>query len=68
MRRPQFIRKDPLGVVLVAAAWNYPYLIAVNSVVPAILAGMGRQLNIRGERARKWDQTRMYSLMFGKLG
>jgi acyl-CoA reductase-like NAD-dependent aldehyde dehydrogenase len=36
----QFIRKDPLGVVLVAAAWNYPYLIAVNSVVPAILAGM----------------------------
>ena len=34
-----FIRREPLGVVLVVPAWNYPYLIAVNSVVPAILAG-----------------------------
>ncbi len=34
-----FIRKVPLGVVLVIPAWNYPYLIAVNSVVPALLAG-----------------------------
>jgi acyl-CoA reductase-like NAD-dependent aldehyde dehydrogenase len=34
-----FIRKEPLGVVLVVPAWNYPYLIAVNSVVPALLAG-----------------------------
>eukprot|EP01136_Pigoraptor_vietnamica_P043456 Opistho-1_new@18884 len=35
----RFIRKDPLGVVLVIGAWNYPYLIAVNSIIPAILAG-----------------------------
>ena len=35
----RFIRKEALGVVLVIAAWNYPYLIAVNCVVPAILAG-----------------------------
>jgi acyl-CoA reductase-like NAD-dependent aldehyde dehydrogenase len=35
----RFIRREPLGVVLAVAAWNYPYLIAVNSVVPAILAG-----------------------------
>jgi acyl-CoA reductase-like NAD-dependent aldehyde dehydrogenase len=35
----RFIRREPLGVVLTIAAWNYPYLIAVNSVVPAILAG-----------------------------
>ncbi len=34
-----FIRKVPLGTVLVVPAWNYPYLIAVNSVVPALLAG-----------------------------
>ncbi len=27
------------GVVFTVAAWNYPYLIAVNSVVPAIMAG-----------------------------
>lgn len=33
------IRKVPLGTVLVVPAWNYPYLIAVNSVVPALLAG-----------------------------
>ncbi|MBV8221814.1 MAG: aldehyde dehydrogenase family protein, partial [Candidatus Eremiobacteraeota bacterium] len=35
----RFIRREPLGVVLAIAAWNYPYLIAVNSVVPALLAG-----------------------------
>jgi len=35
----RFIRREPLGVVLTVAAWNYPYLIAVNSVVPALLAG-----------------------------
>jgi acyl-CoA reductase-like NAD-dependent aldehyde dehydrogenase len=35
----RFLRREPLGVVLTVAAWNYPYLIAVNSVVPAILAG-----------------------------
>ncbi|MDH3671001.1 MAG: aldehyde dehydrogenase family protein [Gammaproteobacteria bacterium] len=35
----RFIRREPLGIVLTVAAWNYPYLIAVNSVVPAIMAG-----------------------------
>jgi len=35
----RFIRKAPVGVVLTIAPWNYPYLAAVNSVVPAILAG-----------------------------
>ncbi len=35
----RFIRREPLGVVLTIAAWNYPYLIAVNSIVPAIMAG-----------------------------
>ena len=35
----RFIRRDPLGVVLTIAPWNYPYLTAVNSVVPALLAG-----------------------------
>ena len=35
----RFIRREPLGVVLTIAAWNYPYLIAVNSVVPALIAG-----------------------------
>ncbi|MBM3783217.1 MAG: aldehyde dehydrogenase family protein [Acidobacteria bacterium] len=35
----RFIRKTPLGVVFTIAPWNYPYLTAVNSVVPAIVAG-----------------------------
>ena len=35
----RFIRKDPLGIVFVVAPWNYPYLTAVNSFVPALLAG-----------------------------
>ena len=28
----RFVRREPLGMVLTIAAWNYPYLIAVNSV------------------------------------
>jgi acyl-CoA reductase-like NAD-dependent aldehyde dehydrogenase len=35
----RFVRREPLGVVLTIAAWNYPYLIAVNSVIPALAAG-----------------------------
>ncbi len=35
----RIIRRQPLGVVLVLAPWNYPFLTAVNAVVPAILAG-----------------------------
>ncbi len=35
----RYIKRESLGVVLTVAAWNYPYLIAVNSIVPALLAG-----------------------------
>ncbi len=35
----RFMRRTPFGVVLVIAPWNYPYLTAVNSIVPALLAG-----------------------------
>ena len=34
-----FIRRRPLGVVFVIAPWNYPYLTAVNSIIPAMAAG-----------------------------
>ena len=40
--RPGFrrmIKRVPAGLVLVIAPWNYPYLTAVNSIVPALLAG-----------------------------
>lgn len=35
----RFIRKLPVGPVLILFAWNYPYLILVNSLIPALLAG-----------------------------
>ncbi|WP_456477138.1 aldehyde dehydrogenase family protein [Oceanithermus sp.] len=35
----RFIRREPLGTVLVLAPWNYPWLTSVNSVVPALVAG-----------------------------
>jgi acyl-CoA reductase-like NAD-dependent aldehyde dehydrogenase len=35
----RFVRFEPHGIVLDIPAWNYPLLIAVNVVVPAILAG-----------------------------
>jgi acyl-CoA reductase-like NAD-dependent aldehyde dehydrogenase len=33
------IKRVPLGVVVVVAPWNYPYLTAVNAVWPALIAG-----------------------------
>ncbi|KAK3174704.1 hypothetical protein OEA41_001950 [Lepraria neglecta] len=35
----RYIRKAPIGPVLILFAWNYPYLILVNSLIPALLAG-----------------------------
>ncbi|MCG8311721.1 MAG: aldehyde dehydrogenase family protein [Pseudomonadales bacterium] len=35
----RFIRREPVGTVLVIAPWNYPYLTAVNSIIPALMAG-----------------------------
>ncbi len=35
----RLIAREPLGLALVVAPWNYPYLTAVNTVVPALMAG-----------------------------
>ncbi|MEZ8142744.1 aldehyde dehydrogenase [Enterovibrio norvegicus FF-33] len=35
----RYIKRVPLGTVFVIAPWNYPYLTAVNAIVPALLAG-----------------------------
>ena len=35
----RYIRREALGVVLLLAPWNYPYLTAVNTLVPALAAG-----------------------------
>jgi acyl-CoA reductase-like NAD-dependent aldehyde dehydrogenase len=33
------IKRVPLGLVVAVAPWNYPYLTAVNAVLPALIAG-----------------------------
>jgi acyl-CoA reductase-like NAD-dependent aldehyde dehydrogenase len=45
----RYIERRPLGVVFVIAAWNYPYLIAVNSIVPALMAGNSVVLKHSGQ-------------------
>ena len=35
----RFIAREPWGVVFTIAPWNYPYLTAVNSIIPALMAG-----------------------------
>jgi acyl-CoA reductase-like NAD-dependent aldehyde dehydrogenase len=35
----RFIRREPVGTVLVLAPWNYPYLTSVNAIIPAIMSG-----------------------------
>ncbi len=33
------LAREPLGLVLVIAPWNYPYLTAINTILPALIAG-----------------------------
>jgi len=35
----RYIRRVPHGAVLVVAPWNYPYMTAINTVAPALIAG-----------------------------
>ncbi|WP_454783149.1 aldehyde dehydrogenase family protein [Legionella sp. WA2022007384] len=35
----RYIKREPLGLTFVIAPWNYPYLTAVNAIIPAIMAG-----------------------------
>jgi acyl-CoA reductase-like NAD-dependent aldehyde dehydrogenase len=35
----RYVKRVPLGVVFVIAPWNYPFLTAVNTIIPAIMAG-----------------------------
>jgi acyl-CoA reductase-like NAD-dependent aldehyde dehydrogenase len=37
----RYVQRDPLGLVFTIAPWNYPYLTAVNSIIPALIAGNG---------------------------
>ena len=35
----RMIKRVPHGVVLVVAPWNYPYMTAINTIAPALIAG-----------------------------
>ncbi len=35
----KYIERTPVGTVLIVAPWNYPYLTAINSLIPALLSG-----------------------------
>jgi acyl-CoA reductase-like NAD-dependent aldehyde dehydrogenase len=35
----RMIKREPLGLVFVVAPWNYPFMTAVNTVAPALIAG-----------------------------
>jgi len=37
--KKRFIKQVPLGIVFIIAPWNYPYLTAINSIIPALMAG-----------------------------
>ena len=52
----RYIAREPLGIVFTIAPWNYPFLTAVNSIIPALMAGNAvllkhaRQTLLVGER------------------
>ena len=50
---PRAWRASRSGVVFVIAPWNYPFLTAINTIVPALIAG-----NARGAEAREPDAAR----------
>ena len=35
----RYIKRVPHGVVFVVAPWNYPYMTAINTIAPALIAG-----------------------------
>jgi acyl-CoA reductase-like NAD-dependent aldehyde dehydrogenase len=70
----RMIKREPLGLVLVIAPWNYPYLTAVNSIVPALIAGnavilkMAAQTILAGDRfQRAMDKAGLPSGLFQHL-
>ena len=38
-RFTRYLAREPVGVVLIVAPWNYPYLTTINTLAPALMAG-----------------------------
>src|SRR3712207_6504762 len=69
----RMIKREPVGLVLVIAPWNYPYLTAINTIVPALMAGnavllkhasqtvlAGERFQMRSEEHTSELQSRQY--------
>ena len=70
----RYIKREPAGIVLTIAPWNYPYLTAVNSIIPALMAGNAvllkhaAQTLLAGERfQRAMDQAGLPDGLFRTL-
>ena len=70
----RFIERVPLGLVFVVAPWNYPFLTAVNSIIPALMAGNAvllkhaTQTLLVGERFQQaFDQAGLTTGLFRNL-
>ncbi len=68
------IERVPLGLVLVVAPWNYPFLTAVNTIVPGLMAGnavllkAASQTILTGERfQRAFDAAGLPKGLFQNL-
>ena len=68
------IVREPLGLVFTIAPWNYPYLTAVNSIIPALMAGNAvllkharQTLLVGGRFARAFEDAGLPDGMFHNL-
>ncbi|NQV95846.1 MAG: aldehyde dehydrogenase family protein, partial [Sphingomonadales bacterium] len=55
----RWITREPLGTIAVLAPWNYPFLTAVNAIIPALVAGNSVIL-------KHSEQTPMVALRYGE--
>jgi acyl-CoA reductase-like NAD-dependent aldehyde dehydrogenase len=70
----RFVSRVPAGLVLVIAPWNYPFLTAANTIVPALIAGNAvllkhaSQTLLAGERfAQALDMAGLPDGLFANL-
>jgi len=70
----RYIAREPVGIVMVIAPWNYPYLTAINTIVPGLLAGNAiilkhaAQTLLVGERiAEAFRRARLPKGLFANL-
>ncbi len=61
----RYIQREPLGVVFTIAPWNYPFLTAVNSIIPALMAGNAVVLKHARQTLRVGER---FAMAFEKAG